>query len=315
MKHYQIIFENMLIEDLQIIIKVAELSSITAAANALDMRIATASAAIKRVEKKLGIELFVRTTRQLRLSSAGERYIPQCKLALQTLKQASQSAKDELDIVDGELRLAISSDLGRNIVLPWIDEFIDTYPQVSVKINLSDSNIDLYRDHVDMALRYGAQSETNLYGFKICDVPILLCGSKKYLKNYGKPKHPDELKSHNGLFYQLYDQVHDVWEFTNKKENYKVKVQGNRASNDGDLVRKWCIAGKGLAIKSCLDMSNELLSGKVVNVMSDYKTASNELWLVFPNRQSITPAARLFRDMLKSKTTAIIKRLNDKNIL
>jgi len=320
LNHYQFLFENMLIEDLKVVIKVSELLSITAAANYFNVRAATASAAVKRVEKNVGVELFVRTTRQLRLSAAGERYVPQCKQALQTLKQANQRAKDEMDIVDGELRLAISSDLGRNIVLPWVDEFMDTYPEVSVKINLSDSNVDLYRDYVDMALRYGAensdpQSNANLYGFKICDVPIVLCASKTYLTQNGEPTEIDDLKSHNGLFYQLYDQIHDVWEFTDGKLEYKVKMKGNQSSNDGDLVRKWCVASKGLAIKSCLDMSNELLSGQVVNVLPDYKSTSNELWLVFPNRQAITPAARLFKDMLQNKTTAIIEQLIAKNIL
>ena len=96
----------MLLEDLQVVLKVAEFRSITAAATSLDMRTATASAALKRVERALGAELFVRTTRQLRLSSTGERYIPQCEQALLMLDLAKQNMKDDLDIVDGELRIS-----------------------------------------------------------------------------------------------------------------------------------------------------------------------------------------------------------------
>ncbi|MFT4920004.1 MAG: DNA-binding transcriptional LysR family regulator [Zhongshania aliphaticivorans] len=103
----------MLLEDLQVVLKVAEFRSITAAATSLNMRTATASAALKRAEKALGAELFVRTTRQLRLSNAGERYIPQCEQALTMLAQAKHNMKDGLDTVDGELRIALSSDLGR----------------------------------------------------------------------------------------------------------------------------------------------------------------------------------------------------------
>jgi DNA-binding transcriptional LysR family regulator len=170
--NYQLFFENMLLEDLQVVLKVAEFRSITAAAVHLDMRTATASAALKRVERALGVELFVRTTRHLRLSSAGERYIPQCEQALLMLDQAKQNMKNDLAIVDGELRISVSSDLGRNLVIPWLGEFMETYPDVSVRANINDSNIDLYRDSVDMALRYGPPNDANLkdsqFGSQTC---------------------------------------------------------------------------------------------------------------------------------------------------
>jgi len=301
----------MLIEDLQVVLKVAKFRSITAAAADLDMRTATASAALKRVEAALGVELFIRTTRSLRLSGAGERYIPQCKEALLMLDQARLKVKDELDIIDGELRIAVSSDLGRNLVSPWLDEFIESYPQVSLKLNIGDSPIDFYRDSVDIALRYGSPDDANLYGFKICNVPGLLCATQEYLDTNGSPEHPHDLPAHNGLFYQLNDIVHDVWTFTQNEQEYKIKMSGNRASNDGDLVRRWCVAGKGLAVKSCLDMSADLLAGNVVNVMPGFRPKVSELWMICPSRQLITPAARLLRDMLKMKCTELLKQLID----
>jgi len=305
----------MLLEDLQVVLKVAEFRSITAAATHLDMRTATASAAVKRVESALGVELFIRTTRQLRLSNAGERYVPQCQQALLMLEQAQQNMKNDLAIVDGELRIAISSDLGRNLVMPWLDEFMATYPQVSLKLNISDSVIDFYRDAVDLALRYGSPNEANLYGFKICNVPALLCATEAYLDQHGTPQHPHDLAAHNGLFYQLYDVIHDVWAFSRADTDYKIKMHGNRAANDGDLVRRWCVAGKGLAVKSCLDMSADLLTGKVVNVMPAFKPKASELWLICPSRQSITPATRLLRDMFRNKSADILRQLIEKGIL
>jgi len=305
----------MLLEDLQVILKVAEFRSITAAATNLDMHTATASAALKRVESALGVELFIRTTRRLRLSSAGERYIPQCEQALLMLEQARQNVLDDLDIVDGELRITLSSDLGRNLVTPWLDEFMETYPKLSLRSHISDSNIDFYRDSVDMALRYGSPDDTNLYGFKICNVPALLCATQEYLDKNGTPQHPRDLQSHNGLFYQLYDMTHDVWEFSRNGTEYKIRMSGDRASNDGDLVRRWCVAGKGLAIKSCLDMSTDLLSGNVISLMPEFRATPAELWLICPSRQTITPAVRLLRDTFREKTTAILNQLIEKGIL
>ncbi|CAH0991096.1 HTH-type transcriptional regulator DmlR [Sinobacterium norvegicum] len=315
MKDSLIIIDNMLLADLDVIVKIAECRSITAAATLLDMRVATASAALKRVEKSLGAELFVRTTRRLRLSAAGERYLPQCQLALETLAQARQNMQQELDIIEGELRLALPSDLGRNIISPWLDELLATHPKLSLRTNLSDSHIDFYRDAVDVALRYGSPKDSSLYGFKICTVPGVLCASPDYLSRCGTPTQPQDLLSHNGLFYQLYDMTHDVWQFSHDGRSQKIKMSGNRASNDGDQVRRWCIDGQGVAIKSCLDMSTDLLNKKVVNVMPDYRPKASELWLICPSRQSITPAVRLLRDTLQQHCAALLKALASEGIL
>ncbi|UJF17639.1 LysR family transcriptional regulator [Vibrio sp. SS-MA-C1-2] len=310
----------MLLEDLQVILKIAEMRSITAAATSLNMRTATASAALKRVEKSLDAELFIRTTRQLRLSALGERYLPQCEQALLLLEQAKQNMRDDLDIVDGELRLSLSSDLGRNFVIPWLDEFLDQHPKVSLKINISDSNIDFYRDSVDLALRYGSPSDSNLYGFKVCDVPDVLCASSEYIAAHGTPKYPHDLVNYNGLFYQLFDVTHDVWQFSQidndqRVKDFKVKMSGNRFANDGELVRRWCVAGKGIAVKSSIDISSDLLSGRLVNVMPEFTPKPTELWLVCPSKQSITPAVRLFRDMCRRKSKEIMKQLIDAKVL
>ncbi|WP_159651010.1 LysR family transcriptional regulator [Vibrio atypicus] len=305
----------MMLEDLQVVLKVAEVKSITGAATALDMRTATASAAVKRVEASLGAELFVRTTRQLRLSSAGERYLPECEKALELLAQAKQSMREELGEIDGEVRISLSSDLGRNVVMPWLDEFLDTHPKLTLRTHLSDSNVDFYRDSVDMALRYGSPTDSNLYGFKICDIKKILCASPEYLATYGEPKNPEELKQHNGLFYQLRDVLKDEWELVKDGQEFKVKMSGNRASNDADLVRRWCVSGKGIAIKSYLDMSNDLLAGNVVEIMPDYQPTISELWLVCPSRRSITPTVRLLRDMFREKTAEVCQELNQRGIL
>ena len=166
----------MSLDDLIVVLRVAEFRNITAAATSLDMRAATASAAVKRVEQELGVELFVRSTRRLRLSAAGEKYLPHCKQAIDLLSQAQQNLRSEVDSVTGEIRLSVSSDLGRNRVVPWIDELMATHPCLNLRVQITDTNVDFYRDSVDMALRYGAPSDTNLYGFKICDVPRLLFG-------------------------------------------------------------------------------------------------------------------------------------------
>jgi DNA-binding transcriptional LysR family regulator len=118
-------------------------------------------------------------------------------------------------------------------VIPRLDDIMQTHNELSLKAHVSASTVDFYRDPVDIALRYGAPKNANLYGFKICDVPGLLCASPKYLEQYGTPKQPYDLSTHNGLFYQLHDIIHHVWEFSHYGATYKIKMSGNRAANDG----------------------------------------------------------------------------------
>ena len=302
----------MLISDLEIVIKTAEFGSITAASENLDIQVARASAAIKRVEKQIGFELFIRSTRKLRLSVAGENYIPQCIQALEILNNAQQEEMINQGAISGELRLTSSSDLGRNILMPWLDDLVTQHSQLKLKLVLSDQPLDFYRDSVDIALRYGSPSDSNMYGFKICDVPRVLCASPSYLDKHALPVHPKDIADHNALCYQMNGVVHDTWKFTNKKKTYSIKVKGNRVSNDGDLVRKWCVAGKGLAFKSILDISNDLLNRNIISIIPEYKPAPTELWLICPSKQSINPLVRLLRDEITNNCHNLLKKLKDK---
>lgn len=300
----------MLLEDLNVVLKIAEFRNITAAATHLNMRTATASAALKRVEQHLGAELFIRTTRSMRLSAAGEQFIPICEQAMGLLGNAKSNLKGNAGVIEGELRLGLSSDLGRNIVAPWLDEFMDCHENVSVKLHLSDSNIDFYRDPIDLALRYGSPDDANLYGFKICDVPRLLVASPDYIKHFGIPQNIDDLRTCNGLFYQLHDKVYSEWELSYQNTPIKVKMKGNRIANDGDLVRRWAVAGKGVAVKSGLDIYDDIIQGRLVTLLPQYTPITTQLWLVCPSRQSITPAVRLLRDTLKQKCENALAAMN-----
>jgi DNA-binding transcriptional LysR family regulator len=213
------------------------------------------------------------------------------------------------------MRIAVSSDLGRNVIAPWLDAFMAEHPHITLRMHLSDSNIDFYRDAMDMALRYGAPNDASLYGFKICNVPRLLCASPAYLDEHDMPHHPNDLMQHNALFYQLRDILNDAWDFQDEQRRYKIKPKANRAANDGDMVRRWCVAGHGIAMKSALDVADDILSGRLISLLTDYTVPCGELWLICPSRQSITPSMRLLRDALRRHTQQSLQRLVEAGIL
>lgn len=298
--------------DLELFIRTADCGSITAAAGLLDTSPAAASAALKRLEKQLGVELFIRSTRQLRITAEGERFLLHCRQAIESLEYAKASLVEMQGEIAGEIRMSVSSDLGRNMILPLLDDVMDSNPELSVQLSLGDSLADFYMDRVDVALRYGQPEDSSMVAFQLIDVVRIACASPEYLERHGTPQTPEELLQHNCLLYRLGDQIFNQWEFTNKGTGNsepitkKVKVSSNRICNDGDIVRRWVVSGKGIALKSRLDMFADLKAGRVVEVMPGFRAKSTSLWLICPSRKQVTPAVLLLRDRLREKFKALL---------
>ena len=143
------------LQDLDIFVRTVDSGSLSATARALDLTPAATSAALKRLEAELGVALFVRSTRSLRLTQQGERFLEQCRPALQALQQAGQQIGDGEQALRGTLKLAAPSDLGRNVLLPWLDAFQALHPGIDIRLQLSDRMANVYGEPVDAAFRYG----------------------------------------------------------------------------------------------------------------------------------------------------------------
>jgi DNA-binding transcriptional LysR family regulator len=307
------IFLTMNTNDLTLFVRTADSGSITRAAEQLDITTAAASAALKRLEKQLQIQLFIRSTRQLRITAEGERFLVYCREALDKLDAGRASIHALEGKIAGELRVSAPSDLGRKLLLNWIDEIMDQHPGLSISLLLGDSLADFYLDRVDLAIRYGNQADSSMVSFKLATIHRVVCASPSYLATFGAPQTPQDLLQHNCLLFQLSNRINDVWEFIPNpttaandsqqaaSELIKIRVSSNRSTNDGDVVRRWTIAGKGISYKSRLDMSEDLRAGRVVRILPQYRSPNIDLNLMSPTRKQITPAVLLLRDMLREK--------------
>ena len=293
-------------QDLTLFIRTADTGSITRAAEQLEMTTASASAALKRLEKQLGNQLFIRSTRQLRMTSEGERFLTYCRNALQQLSLGQASMDALQGKVAGELRITAPSDIGRNHILPWLDEIMAQHPDLSINLSLGDSLSDFYMDRVDLAIRYGQLDDSSMVAFKLATVAGVLSAAPNYLQQHGTPKHIDALSEHNCLLYHKKNRLNATWDFSDEQGvQYKVNVKGDRSSNDSDAVRLWAVAGKGIAYKSELDMYNEIQSGKLIQILPEFKMRTNDLNLICPSREQVTPAVLVVRDFLRDKLKAI----------
>jgi DNA-binding transcriptional LysR family regulator len=307
-------------QDLLLFIRTADCGSITGAAQELQISTAAASAGIKRLEKQLKTSLFVRSTRQLRLSAEGEHFLLHCRQALETLAIGQASMEALKGKVAGELRLSVPSDLGRNLLLPWLDEIMDCHPDLTIHLIIGDALSDFYHDRIDLALRYGKPEDSSMVAFKLATIERVLCASPSYLASHGMPAHPDELTLHNCLLYLVKERQFDVWDFYLNEEKttylakddaslgiqHKIRVKGNRSCNDGDLVRRWALSGKGIANKSILDVSHDLGAGRLVRVLPQYRSEHKELNLICPSRKQVTPTVLLLRDILREKLSHLL---------
>lgn len=291
----------MKIDDLDLFVRISDTGSITESAQQLDITTAAASAALKRLEEQLDTQLFVRSTRRLRITEEGERFLQYSRKALDAVSDGISAINSSKGKIAGTIRMSISSDLGRNLVIPWLDEIVDKHPELSVNVNIQDSISDFYLDRVDVAVRYGEPQDSSLVAFEIANVDTIICASPKYINKFGAPSKPDDLLDHNCLFYQLDEKVHDTWKFKRGKNDYKVRVKGNRACNDGELVKRWVIAGKGIALKAKLEMVADIKAGRVVELLKGYRTSSLGLWMICPTRKQVTPAILILREMFRKK--------------
>ncbi|MFC3682925.1 LysR family transcriptional regulator [Hydrogenophaga luteola] len=290
------------LQDLDIFVRTVDTGSLSATARAMDLTPAATSAALKRLESELGVELFVRSTRSLRLTLSGEQFLEQCRPALAALQQAARLVAGGEAAMEGVLKLSAPSDLGRNLLLPWFDAFQIEHPRVSVRLQLSDRLANVYSEPVDAAFRYGKPPDSNLVALPLAlGNRRVLCASPAYIKRHGAPSSPNELTDHDCLCFMVGDDVHDRWRFSQGEGEISVRVRAANVSNDGDAVHRWALLGRGIAYKAHLDIAGDLLQGRLCALCTTWTTEHVPLYLVVPNRSQLTPLLRCLRDFVAQR--------------
>ncbi|MBV8657447.1 MAG: LysR family transcriptional regulator [Burkholderiales bacterium] len=294
-------------DDLQVFVSAADCGSLSAAARELDLTPAVASAALKRLEKELGTLLLVRSTRSLRLTVDGERYLVHARSSLAALTAGRDVLAADKAAITGNLTVSLPSDLGRHVLLPWLDVFQTQHPALALQLRVSDRIADLYRQPVDVALRYGVPADSGLVALPlVADNRRVLCASPAYLAQHGEPATPTDLRRHNCLRLVLGDQIHSRWSFLREAETHVVTVSGRHTSDDGEVVRRWAVAGQGIAYKSRLDVLADLRAGHLLPLLPAYQTEATPLYLVCPHRLSLSPAVIRLRDFLMQQLQAYL---------
>lgn len=292
------------LDDLTVFVRTADRGSLSAAARELEISPALASAAVKRLEGELKLRLFARTTRSLRLTEEGEHYLRHAREALRLLKEGHDALIQGQETLGGTLKISMPSDLGRNMVVGWLDVFQAQYPKVTLQLSFSDRVSDLYRQPVDIAIRYGRQEDSSLIAMPLApDNRRVLVASPEYIKLHGKPSSLADLTRHNCLRFMLDDVIHDRWSFYHdgQAEPEIIHVNGNRSADDADVVRRWAVAGLGIAYKSRLDLGADIRAGRLQVLLPDVVGEPTALHMVCMHRSQISPTVLQLRDFLRAQ--------------
>ena len=292
------------IADLQILLHTARSGTLSAAARALGMTPAAASAALKRLESQLGARLFERSTRAMRLTPQGQTMLDYAGRAFELLAEGEAMLAADRGALVGSIRVAAPSDLTRNVLLPWFDAFLAEHPGVELALSVGDRPLDVTRDEVDLALRYGPLADSRLVARPLAQSRPRLFAAPAYLARHAAPRTPQDLLSHNCLTFHRGGRRQQVWRFGLKGQWADVRVHGDRSSDDASLARLWALAGVGITFKSALDLRAEVARGELVELLPEWDTEPYPLHALLPSGRFVPARVRALIDFLAARFAA-----------
>ena len=294
------------LEDLRLFLRSSALGGFSEAAREADLLPGQVSAAIKRLEKTLDARLFARSTRSLRLTSEGERYLPFAQQALDALREGREQLSGARAELRGALQISAPSDLGRHVLLPWLTAFRREHPQLRLRLSFSDRIADVFREPVDVAIRYGEIEDASFVALPLAPWNRrVLSAAPEYVARAGHPASVDEIAAHECLVYALSGRMHEKWAFTEDGQRRVAHVRGVLQSDDGEVVRRLAVAGEGLAYKSWIDVADDLRAQRLTQLLARLQGEASPVNLVCPHRRQFSPAVQQLYRWLRERFDAL----------
>lgn len=272
----------MLLDNLNLFLRIVEKGGLAAAGRELGLAPATVTDRLAALEARYGTRLLTRTTRSISLTDEGRELMVGARRILAEVEETEARIRLGVEKISGLIRLSAPNDLGRNRIVPLLDAFMQEHREINIDLTLSDGIVDLAGQGIDLALRYGALSNSSMKSKKLHSNCRLVCASPAYLEQNGTPQHPDDLAHHNCIVMRFGSQTDQDWDFFVDGRRRSYRVSGNRVANDGELVRRWCMGGLGIVLKSECDVRADLRDGRLVSLLENFAPPPNSLQMVYP---------------------------------
>lgn len=295
------LFDSRNADELSALLALADHQTFSAAAKVLERHPSILSKRISSLEMKLGIRLVERTTRAVRFTDIGARFVENLRVAARMIKEAQSEALQDSSEIQGTLRLSLPSAMGRMWLSPMVAEFAKLHPLLSLELEYTDQFVDIVSKGYDLAIRIGDLHDSRLIARKLCDQTRILCASPEYLQNYGAPSHPTELVKHHCLSYTGFSTYPD-WRLVSENKVVTIRPKGAIKSNDNEGLLIAARHGLGIVAGSTWLMAKAMRKGQLVRVLPEWTfNTDSGVYLVRPSSAYTSAKVDAFKRFIESQ--------------
>ncbi len=289
--------------------RVAELGSFSAAGRELGMPLATVSRQVTELEKHLGSPLLTRTTRAVSLTESGEAYLKATRRILDEVDAAERQAAGEFHAPRGELILTAPVCFGQLHVLPVVEEFLAAYPEINIRLILSDRNLHMMDEHIDMAVRVGALPDSSMMATRLGEVRPVVIASPKLIAAHGTPRTPEALKS-LPIVHFGFASIQASWEFRTREGKLEDLLLAPRLTvTTAAAAVKAAIKGVGASRVLSYQSADAVAAGTLRLILEEFEPEPRPVHLLHAGRKTLPRKTRVFLDFARDQLRDRMQRL------
>jgi DNA-binding transcriptional LysR family regulator len=288
---------NASVLSLRCFVAVVETQSFSSAARQLRLAPSSITKHVQTLEAAVNVALVHRTTRRISVTEAGERFYDHCLTILAEVDSAAAVMVEERELT-GHLRVTAPPAFALTILGPNIHLFLDEHPGITVDLIVTSATPDLIRDRIDVGIMLHNQPESKLTHFFLKASPREICASPGYVERHGAPVVPDDLTRHDCLSGRFSDLV-EPWYLSADGNHWAVNVKSRLLSDNGDILRRACIAGAGIGNFYRFHVQRDLKEGRLIRVLPDYTSKPKDIYAVVPHRHLVRPQTKAFIEFAK----------------
>jgi DNA-binding transcriptional LysR family regulator len=297
------------LEAMTILTAAADTGSLSAASRHLRIPLATVSRRVSELEAHLNVRLLHRGNRKLVLTDAGRSYVASCRRILEEIAEVERAASGEYLAPQGQLIITAPAVLGRTHLLPIVVEFLRAFPNIRMRLLLTDRYVNLVEEHVDLAVRLAELADSSTIGTRVGSIRLVLCASPAYLKKRGTPKQPADLAAHDCVIQEDHPTPLN-WKFFAEETTQTIQVPSRLAVNLGEAAVAAAAAGAGIACVLSYLIDDLVKSGSLVKLLGAYESPPTPVSLIYPSQRQVPRKLRAFLDF---SIPRLRQRLGDNN--
>ncbi len=292
--------------DMDLFVRVVKNGGLASAGREVGLSPASMSARMNALEARYNTRLLNRSTRHVSLTETGQQFYEACLNILADMSEVESQILGSQECLTGSLRITAPSDMGQLHIMPVLSKFVEENPEVTPYLHLTDGIVNITEEGFDCAIRYGDLPDSSLVARKLASNHRVLCASPKYLKQKGTPQTPQELTEHNCLTMTRGTEALSNWHFQTNNGLERIVIKAARSSNDGAIVRRWALEGAGIALKSYLEVAEDIKAKRLSIVLEEFmpdfskgksvsdRSTSADLHIIYPSRQYLPKRVQAF---------------------